>query len=164
MSKKVKISLVSLAIMLSFMSIGYFLLFNNKRAVNNLASHTSNIEKNFQAESSNKKKSSSKAIKPSADENKYYVVYIKQKNGGSSFVPEKLNPDFRNDADYHINLLFDDNGKIINSQKIIEIDNFMISSQNKKEIKKIAGAKNYDAALEEIQARVMEIKKSSPSL
>lgn len=93
-------------------------------------------------------------------ENKYYVIYIRQDNGaGSSFVPETLNPDFSNSSDFNVRISFDDDGNIINDGKIIEIDHFEISDENKETIKKISGQSNYDEALKEIEERVLEAKK-----
>jgi hypothetical protein len=92
-------------------------------------------------------------------ENKYYIVYIKRDNGaGSSFVPLKLNPGFRNDSDFHVNISFDDYGKIINGDKIIVIDHYKISKDNKKMIKKITGKEHYEEALKEIEDRVQNTK------
>jgi hypothetical protein len=92
--------------------------------------------------------------------NKYYIVYIRQENGsGSSFIPLNLNPNFKNDSDYHVSLSFDDNGDIINNDKVIEIDNFSISKDNKEAIKKIAGTEKYNEALKEIEERVTDTKK-----
>jgi hypothetical protein len=152
--------MIGLAIAIFFLSIGYFLLFNNKNNVDNITSKTGKLEKDSRPE----KSISSNAAIPSGKDNKYYVVYIKQKNGGSSFVPKKLNPGFKNDSDFHVSISFDDNGNIINNEKVIEIVDFSISSQNKEEIKKIAGIKNYKSALKEIEDRVLEIKKSTLSL
>jgi hypothetical protein len=93
-------------------------------------------------------------------ENKYYVIYIRQDNGaGSSFVPETLNPDFSNSSDFNVRISFDDDGNIINDGKIIEIDHFKISDKNKETIKKISGEDDYDEALKEIEERVLEAKK-----
>ncbi|MDY0407494.1 hypothetical protein [Paracerasibacillus soli] len=76
-------------------------------------------------------------------------------------MPEKLNPDFKNDSEYNVSISFDDDGNIINDDKIIQIDNFVISSQNKEKIREIAGERNYVAALKEIEERIQEIKESS---
>ncbi len=93
-------------------------------------------------------------------QNQYYVIYIKYGNGsGSSFVPLSLNPGLKNDSDYHVSISFDDNGDIINSDKIIVIDEFLISNDNKEMIKKIAGKDNYKEALKEIEDRVIDTKK-----
>jgi hypothetical protein len=159
----VKISLVSLAIALFFLSIGYFLFLNNKNA-NNLTSDANRIEKSSHSEDSSKIDKNTPPKSYTVKENKYYVVYVKLKNGGSSFVPEELNPNYKNDSDYHVTISFDDNGNIIDKKKVIEIDNFSISSENKEQIKKIAGVEKYDEALKEIQERVLQIKKSIPSL
>ncbi|MFT8312870.1 MAG: hypothetical protein ABF633_01295 [Clostridium sp.] len=94
-------------------------------------------------------------------ENEYYVVYVKGNNGsGSSFVPLKLNPDFKNDSNFNESISFDDNGKIINDNKIIVIDNFVISKENKETIKKIAGLNGYNEALKEIEERVNDTKQN----
>lgn len=94
-------------------------------------------------------------------ENEYYVVYVKGNNGsGSSFVPLKLNPGFKNDSNFNESISFDDNGKIINDNKIIVIDNFVISKENKETIKKIAGLKDYNEALKEIEDRVNDAKQN----
>lgn len=149
--------MISLAIVIFFSSIGYLLFLDNKDDVNNITSDTGQIEKDSEREES----LSSEVTMPPVKENKYYVIYIKQENGtASSFVPETLNPGFRNDSDYNVSISIDDNGNIINDEKIIEIDNFIISNQNKEEIKKIAGVENYDEALKEIEERVLEAKKS----
>lgn len=93
--------------------------------------------------------------------NKYYIVYIKQNNGsGSSFIPLKLNPKFRNEEDYHVSISFDDDGNITNPDKIIVIDNFLISKKNKETIKAIAGTGKYNEALKEIEERVNDTKKN----
>lgn len=154
--------MVSLALGIFFLSIGYFLFFNYKND-ENITSDASKIEKNSHSEDSSKIDKNAPPKSYTVKENKYYVVYVKQKNGGSSFVPEELNPDFKNDSDYHVTISFDDNGNIIDKKKVIEVDNFSISSQNKEMIRKIAG-ENYDAALKEIKDRVLEIKKSTPPL
>jgi hypothetical protein len=74
-------------------------------------------------------------------------------------VPETLNPDFSNSSDFNVRISFDDDGNIINDGKIIEIDHFEISDENKETIKKISGQSNYDEALKEIEERVLEAKK-----
>ena len=93
--------------------------------------------------------------------NEYFIVYIKQDNGsGSSFIPPTLNPGFTDDMDHHVSISIDDNGNIINNGgKIIEIDNFKISKDNKTMIKKIAGIEKYSDALKEIEDRVAQAKK-----
>ncbi|GAE48228.1 hypothetical protein JCM21738_5316 [Mesobacillus boroniphilus JCM 21738] len=58
-----------------------------------------------------------------------------------------------------MSISFDDNGDIINSDKIIVIDEFLISNDNKEMIKKIAGKDNYKEALKEIEDRVIDTKK-----
>ncbi len=93
-------------------------------------------------------------------ENKYYIIYIEGENGwASSFVPLTLNPGFKYDSDHHITISLDDNGKIINGNKIIVIDHYMISNSNKEMIKKIAGTEDYDKAIKEIEDRIIEFQK-----
>jgi hypothetical protein len=101
----------------------------------------------------------SETEKMDVNENKYYVVYIELDDGtASSFVPLKLNPGFSNDKDYHVSISIDDNGNVDKSEKIIVIENFLISNKNKETIKRIAGEKTYKEALKEIENRVAETK------
>ncbi|MCM3587022.1 hypothetical protein M3182_14890 [Mesobacillus maritimus] len=98
---------------------------------------------------------------PSPKENKYYIIYIEHGNGsGSSFVPLKLNPGFTNGTDFNVSISFDDNGNIINGEKIIVVRDFLISNENKEMIRKVAGKDDYEEALKEIEDRVEETKKN----
>ncbi|AMR05980.1 hypothetical protein PDN49_30450 [Bacillus cereus] len=147
-NKKITVSFLIIILLLSLGAYFYFFFLEKKEEVTN-----TNNEKSYQQEKSSN--TSSIPVK----ENKYYVVYIKQKNGnGSSFVPVKLNPGFKNDADFNVSISFDDYGNIINDNKIIVIDNFVISKENKEMIKKIAGINEYNEALQEIEDRVNETK------
>ncbi|MHC5250971.1 hypothetical protein ACYRFS_06945 [Listeria kieliensis] len=93
------------------------------------------------------------------DESKYYHVYVKYKDGGSSFVPRELNPGFRDDQDYQISTSFDDDGNPIDDKKMIVINNFTLSNENKEFIKSIIGGEKYNAAIKEIQEQLIRIKK-----
>lgn len=164
MNKKVKVSILVLAILIFSLSIGISLLKDNKKTVHDI-SHELPKDTNERDKFSESKKSiNSNATNLSKKENEYYIVYVKLKNGASSFIPEKLNPGFKNDSNYNVSISISDNGSIINDEHIIQIDNFTISSENKKKIKKIAGEENYDAALREIQNGILQIKKSIPPL
>ncbi|GKX66631.1 hypothetical protein [Inconstantimicrobium mannanitabidum] len=96
-------------------------------------------------------------------DNKYYVVEIVYNNGSrdSTFIPLKLNPDYKWDSDLHVSTSRDDNGNLINGDKIIEIKDFVISDKNKEKIKSIAGAKKYEEALKEIEDTVEDRKKEA---
>lgn len=93
-------------------------------------------------------------------QNKHYIVYVEYNNGGSasSFVPLSLNPELKDNYVFDVSISVDDNGNIINDDKIIVIDNFVISDENKKMIKNIAGTNNYDEALKEIEEWVNSTK------
>ncbi|MBD7913463.1 MULTISPECIES: hypothetical protein [Clostridium] len=143
----------SVLIIILFLSLGVYIynFFLNKKEVVN------NASKEEISQQENNTNADSVPVK----ENKYYVVYIKQNDGtGSSFVPLKLNPGFKNDSDFHVSISFDDNGKIINDDKIIIVDNFVVSDENKEMIKKLAGINNYNEALKEIEDRVNETKEN----
>ena len=142
---KNKTVIVNLLIIILLISLGFYFynFFLNKKE------ETSRQEKN--------QDSSLTLVK----ENEYYVIYIKLNNGaGSSFVPLMLNPGLKNDSNFNVNISFDDDGNIINDDKIIVIDNFVISQENKEMIKEIAGIKNYDEALKEIEERIDDTKKN----
>ncbi|MFC0301244.1 hypothetical protein ACFFIS_10510 [Virgibacillus soli] len=149
---------IGVLIVIFLLSIGTFFIYQNKQGHNQ--NNASNDKSKLDIQSLQKDTFSKKM--PPIKENKFYIIYIKRKNGsGSSFVPEKLNPDFKNDSEYNVSISFDDDGNIINDDKIIQIDNFVISSQNKEKIREIAGERNYVAALKEIEERIQEIKESS---
>jgi len=151
MSKKIVISFLTIILLLTVGIYVYSYLLHSKEEANDTI-------KESDTELNNSVISSPYTVK----ENKYYTVYIKGENGSAtSFVPLKLNPGFKNDSDYHITISLDDNGKITNGDKIIEIDHFTISNSNKEMIKKIAGTENYDEAVKEIEDRLIEIQKSA---
>lgn len=142
------ISFLTIILLVSLGIYVYYFFLNNKEEANNTIK-----ERNSQPD--NTVITSPYTVK----ENNYYIVYVKRENGAaSSFVPLKLNPGFKNDSDYHVTISLDDNGKIINGDKIIEIDNFIISKSNKEMIKKIAGTEKYKEALKEIEERLIEIQ------
>lgn len=141
-NKKIMVSFLIIILLLSLGVYSYNFFLNKKKEVNN--TYSSTVEKN-----------NTNSIP--VEENKYYSVYIKRNDGnGSSFVPLKLNPGLKNDSSYNVNISFDDNGNIIGN-KIIVVDNFVISEENKEMIKNIAG-KDYDEALKEIEERVNDTK------
>lgn len=149
-NKKVMASLLIITLLLSLGVYFYFFFSNNKEEVNNTSKE----------EISQQEKTPNISSIP-VEENEYYVVYVNQNNGSSSsFVPLKLNPGFKNDSDFNVSISFDDNGNIINDNKIMVIDNFVISKENKEMIKKIAGIKDYNEALKEIEDRVNDTKRN----
>ncbi|KYC98270.1 hypothetical protein MXL46_17005 [Heyndrickxia sporothermodurans] len=149
--------MISLTIVILFFSFGIYIssfFLSNKEGTNEIT-NTSLKEESSQREKNTILNSDT------VHKNKYYIVYIKQDDGkASSFVPKKLNPSFKEDADYNVSISIDDNGNILNDGKIIVVDNFVISKENKKTIKKIAGEENYKGALKEIEERVINAKKS----
>ncbi|MDN0192958.1 hypothetical protein QI003_01245 [Bacillus stercoris] len=154
MKRKIKFLTICLAFALLCLIIAAYSFSTNK------PDNENNINKN-QVGKTQKQDSSYSDNMVSDQDNKYYVIYIKQKNGtGSSFVPEKLNPGFKNDSDdFNISISFDDKGNVINNDKVIEVEDFSLSNSNKKKIRKIVGANKYDAALKEVEDRVLETKK-----
>lgn len=88
------------------------------------------------------------------EENKYYIIYVRNGDNSSSFIPLTLNKDYKLGDEYSINISTDDNGNIINDDKIIAIDDFVISEETKEKIKSIAGEDKYDEAIKEIQTNV----------
>lgn len=163
LTEKRKLRMVSFAIVILVVSMGvYFFFLNNEKDVDNITNGTSKMEKGSTPSVSIPSVGKNPEGIGPVKENKYYVIYIKQNNGtGSSFVPEKLNPSFKSDSDFNVSISIDDNGNIINDDKIIVIDNFLISTENKETIKNIAGTTNYDQALKEIEERVLETKKNN---
>ncbi|MGG2028691.1 hypothetical protein AB1282_23585 [Gottfriedia sp. S16(2024)] len=146
---KITVSFLIIFLIFSFGIYGNYISLNNKEEasepINNLVTQPN----------------STGNTSPFPDKNNYYIIYVKQENGvASSFVPLNLNPGFKNDSDYHVSISIDDNGNIINRDKVIEIDNFIVSKSNKKIIKKIAGKEKYNEALKEIENRLAEIQKS----
>ncbi|MCY7764705.1 MULTISPECIES: hypothetical protein [Bacillus] len=152
MKRKIKFLMVCLAFALLCLTIAVYSFSTNKPDdENNVKNQVGKTQKQDRSNSANM---------VSDQDHKYYVIYIKQKNGtGSSFVPEKLNPGFTNDSDdFNVSISFDDKGNIINNDKVIEVEDFSLSDSNKKKIREIAGADNYDAALKEVEDRVLETK------
>ncbi|MEB4596204.1 hypothetical protein [Bacillus amyloliquefaciens] len=159
MNRKIML-ILTLAVIVLFLSLGIYFVSNNKNKAE--SDDISNIKNQVEENQKEEKNHSDSKETGSIKENKYYIIYIKQADGtGASFVPEKLNPGFSNDSDFDVNISFDDNGDVINDGKIIEVNNFLISNSNKKRIKEIVGAKNYNAALKEVEGRVLETKKKT---
>ncbi|TYS09410.1 hypothetical protein FZC70_09840 [Bacillus subtilis] len=152
MKRKIKFLMVCLAFAFLCLTIAFYSFSTNKL-------DDENSVKN-QVKKTQKQDRSNSANMVSDQDNKYYVIYIKQNNGtGSSFVPEELNPGFTNDSnDFNVSISFDDKGNIVSNDKVIEVENFSLSDSNKKKIREIAGADNYDAALKEVEARVFKTK------
>ncbi|MDA1629924.1 hypothetical protein PDK42_19705 [Bacillus cereus group sp. TH172LC] len=145
--------IISCIIVIILLSLGVYLFLNNKNEVNDKNMNQSTSQFPIKGIDGN---SNEMLVK----ENQYYIVYIQKNNGtGSSFIPLTLNPGFEEGSDYGVSISFDDNGKIINDNKIIIIDNFLISNKNKEMIKKVAGKDKYKEALKEIEERVIEAKK-----
>lgn len=93
-----------------------------------------------------------------ARENKYYYVYFKGNSGSStSFIPLNLNPEYKIGSEYNISISTDDDGNVVDDGKIIVIENYIISEENKEKIKNIAG-RNYDAAIKEIEEKINDVK------
>lgn len=93
------------------------------------------------------------------EKNQYYFVYLKQDNGDpdTSIIPEKLNPGYKsNTSKINIHVSFNNDGTVVEDEKMILISNYKISDSNKEKIKKIAGEKNYAEALKEIQEKIKE--------
>jgi len=168
LNKKVKISLAIMILLLSG-GIYYDFIHSKGDGVNDATSNdTSKLNNDSQWQLPFKSnvdndvhQSEDKYSEYSEYNNKYYSVYIRQNNGtGSSFFPQTLNPGINKDpSGYHVSLSFDDNGNIIKGEKVIVIDNFVISKDNEKMIKKIAG-KNYKAALQEIKEQLIDTKEN----
>ncbi|MHC1685353.1 MAG: hypothetical protein AB6733_20840 [Clostridiaceae bacterium] len=141
-NKKVAVSFIIIILLLSLGVYSYNSFLNSKKQANTI--HSSIVEEND--------------IKSfPVQENKYYSVHIKYNdNDASEFVPLKLNPGLKDGDSYNVSTVIDDNGNII-GDKIIVVDNFVISDENKEMIKKVAG-NDYDEALKEIEDRVNETK------
>lgn len=151
--KKLIISCIIFIVILSLGVYLSYLFLNNKNEIND-----KNINQNISQVPTKGIGGNSNEVP--VKENEYYIVYIQQNNGtGSSFIPLTLNPGFKEESNYGVSISFDDNGNIINDNKIIIIDNFLISNENKKMIKKIAGKDKYEEALKEIEERLIETKK-----
>ncbi|MBY0600456.1 hypothetical protein [Bacillus bingmayongensis] len=151
--KKLIISCIVFIVLLSLGVYLSYLFLNNKNEVND-----KNMNQNISQ--SPIKGIGGDSNEVPVKENQYYIVYIQQNNGtGSSFIPLTLNPGFEEGSNYGVSISFDDNGNINNDNKIIIIDNFLISNENKEMIKKIAGKDKYKEALKEIEERVIEAKK-----
>ena len=151
--KKLIISCIIFIVLLSLGVYLYYLFLNNKNEVNE-----KNVNQNISQFPIKGTDGNSNEVP--VKENQYYIVYIQRNNGtGSSFIPLTLNPGFKEGSNYGVSISFDDNGNIINDNKIIIIDNFVISNKNKEIIKKIAGKDKYKEAIKEIEERVIEAKK-----
>lgn len=151
--KKLIISCIIFIVLLSLGVYLSYLFLNNKNEVND-----KNVNQNISQFPIKGTDGNSNEVP--VKENQYYIVYIQQNNGtGSSFIPLTLNPGFEEGSNYGVSISFDDNGNIINDNKIIIIDNFVISNKNKEMIKKIAGKDKYKEAIKEIEERVIEAKK-----
>ncbi|WP_027634706.1 hypothetical protein [Clostridium hydrogeniformans] len=142
-----------------FISLGVYSynFWDNKKEKTPSDSNNTNISMN---ENSDQAHTSIDKDQNTVEKKKYYVVEVVYNTGGSSssFVPLKLNPGYKYDSDFHMNISRDDNGNLINGDKIIEINNFVISDKNKENIKNIAGSKNYEEALKEIEDKVETLK------
>ena len=90
-----------------------------------------------------------------ARDNKYYHVYIK--GNSVSFIPLALNPDYKVGSECNISISTDDDGNVVDDGKIIVIENYIISDENKERIKNIEGI-NYDAAIKEIEDKISYVK------
>lgn len=85
--------------------------------------------------------------------NKFYSVYVvaDSREGGSAteFIPEIINPDFNPYDGYNSSTYGDE--EVRKGEMFIYIENYRITKEVKDQIKKIAGSKKYQAALEEIK-------------
>lgn len=149
MNKKKLIGSLLIIILILSLGLYFYKFYSNKKE------KSSNVSEEEVFQGQEHKNSQTHLI--GNGENKYYHVYIKYNNTGVSFVPLKLNPDFEENSDYNVSTSIDDDGNIINDGKIIVIDNFVISDENKEMIKNIAG-RNYDDALKEIEDEVNKVK------
>ncbi|NLK95997.1 MAG: hypothetical protein GX275_12560 [Clostridiales bacterium] len=93
-----------------------------------------------------------------ARDNKYYHVYFKgNSEAATGFIPLTLNPEYKIGSEYNISISTDDDGNVVDDGKIIVIENYIISDENKEKIKNIAGT-NYDAATKEIEDKINDVK------
>lgn len=140
--------IVSLVIV-SLLGLSIFLFFNN--------TGEQEIGEKTNATTTEK---TSEVPKETRSQNKYYYVYLKESNSNSdtSFIPEKLNPDYDMTESHNTTVQYNADGSIIEDEKIIVVYNNELSEKNKKKIKKIAGEQKYAEALKEIQERIDEAK------
>lgn len=95
--------------------------------------------------------------------NDYYVLYINNTDGSTaSFVPPSLNPNFKEGESYNVSISIDDDGNIINNDKIIVVNDYILSDENKDYIHQILpDEKQSSSAIEEIQKQIDEVKENS---
>ncbi|WP_130859136.1 hypothetical protein [Gracilibacillus phocaeensis] len=145
--KKIGLIIAVVGILLISTTIYYFWTHNYTTQNNNIQnSHDNNVNEL----DLNTPFSSNDQIEDPITEIKYYTVYIEEGGDGTSFIPETLNPDFSKTDGFHVSLSFDDAGNIITHDKLIVIENYTLSEENKKQIKEIAG-NNYEEAIKEIE-------------
>ena len=139
MNNKKKISIL-LCIVIVF-SIG---IYTYKVAIKNKTSSISNNEEEIQGE-----------------KNKYYCVYLRYNEGeATTFLPLTLNKGYKIGDEYNMSINIDDDGNIEDDSMLIVIDDFIISKENEKKIKEIAGKEKYDEAINEIQTKINETKEN----
>lgn len=135
MSKKIKIILLSLAVLVITFSLGTYFLSKDSLKENKV----DNVEK-------------------SKEKNKYYSVLVNGLDGSaSSFIPTTINLDLKHDSEYTISTSIDDSGNILDNDKVIVVNNCTLSNENKNFIKSIAGDK-YEEALKEIEEGIKSSK------
>lgn len=96
------------------------------------------------------------------EENDYYVVYINNTDGSNtSYVPTSLNPGFKETESYNISIVIDDNGNIVNDEKIIVVNEYILSESNKVNIREIlSDERRASEAITELQEELSGIQES----
>lgn len=95
------------------------------------------------------------------EKNKYYCVYLRYNEGeATTFLPLTLNKGYKIGDEYNMSINIDDDGDIEDDSMLIVIDDFIISKENEKKIKEIAGKEKYDEAINEIQTKINETKEN----
>lgn len=92
--------------------------------------------------------------------NQYYYVFLQQDKFSTAFIPQKLNKGYKPNSDVHITNFFNSDGTVIEDEKMILINDYLITDSVKKKIKEIVGEKNYVEALREIEDRVNTLKET----
>lgn len=149
MLQKKTIILISSLVIISLLGLSIFLFFSDKKE--------QRINEKIKPAVTEK---TSESTNGTSSQNKYYYVYLKQRdsNSDTSFIPEKLNPGYDMTESHNTTIEYNADGSIIEDDKIIVVYNYIISEKNRKKIKEIAGEQKYAEALKEIQERIDEAK------